>query len=593
MGEWLNGQWAAALVGALANAGVRNVVVCPGSRSTPLALAAAASPRLKVWPVTDERSAAFFALGLAKGGGCPAVVLCTSGSAGAHFLPAVIEAAHGQTPLIVLTADRPWELQGFGAPQTTDQTRFFDRFARVELLPAPDAAGIEHLRAVVSRALSLPGPVHFNVPFREPLAPEEGSQIPVDDTPSPKIARGTVTASLEEVRSALRGVERGVIVCGPREADDGFGEAVHALGAALGFPVLAEAASNARFGFPEAISHADLLLRHEPFAKAHRPQVVLRFGGGLTPKTTQAWLDSSGARIFVFSDGGEIVDPLHRAEVVIVGDAVAVCRGLLPHRSSRAESRDEGENSGFELAPHEQPPIATRPHLDFARHERVVRSTAAPGGFRGAFVRADANTQRALRDAPFGEPSIAASVAAAASANLFLSSSMPIRDVDAFAPAGPHRLRVFSNRGVNGIDGVTSTAAGVAAATGKPTLLLIGDLALLHDLHGLLIARQHAIPLTVVVVNNDGGGIFSFLPIADRKGHFEALFGTPHGLDLSHLAGLSGARLERPQTLPALKAAIDRSGFSLIEVRTDRAQNVSAHRALHARVAHAITEETP
>lgn len=545
MAEWLNGQWAAAIAGAMANSGVRDVVVCPGSRSSPLALAVAASPRLKLWPVTDERSAAFFALGLAKGGDRPAAVVCTSGSAGAHFLPAVIEAAHGATPLIVLTADRPWELQGFGAPQTTDQSRFFGRFARVELLPAPEASMLAHLRAVVERALAAGGPVHFNVPFREPLAPEPGVEVPVDLTASRALVPAVSKPNVDAVRAALAGVERGVVVCGPREEDDGFGEAVHALGEALGFPVLAEAASNARFGFPAAVAHADLLLRSAP---KHGPQVVLRFGGTLTPKTTQAWLDASGARIFVFSERGEVIDPLHRAEAVIAGDAVAACRALMPAHKG-------------------------------------------PSGWREAFGRADAAASQALLEAPFAEPAVARAVARGAQANLFLSSSMPIRDVDAFAPAGNKRLRVFANRGVNGIDGVVSTAAGVAAATGKATTLLIGDLALIHDLHGLLIARQHGIPLTVVAVNNDGGGIFSFLPIAARTEHFEALFGTPHGLDLAHVAGLAGARLERPTSIPQLTAALDRGGLCLIEVRTNRAQNVEDHRALHARVAQAIAEE--
>lgn len=541
MGEWLNGDWAAAIVGALANGGVRNVVVCPGSRSTPLALAAAASPRLKVWPVVDERSAAFFALGLAKGGGCPAAVLCTSGSAGAHFLPAVIEAAHGATPLIVLTADRPWELQGFGAPQTTDQARFFEEFARVELLPIPETHTLGHLRAVVARALTTLGPVHFNVPFREPLAPE--GEVPVDRTATPSLLAPRRSPVLDGVRAALARADRVLVVCGPREAADGFADAVHALG----FPVIAEAASNARFGFPTAIAHADLLVRHEPFAKASRPQVVLRFGGGLTPRATQAWLDTCAARTFVFSEHGEVVDPSHRAHCVVEGDPVDVCRGLVP---------------------------ATR--------------TA----YRDSFLRADAIARAALAELS-GEPAIARHVARAARANLFLSSSMPIRDVEAFAPAGDRRLRVFANRGVNGIDGITSTAAGVAAATGEPTVLLTGDLALIHDMHGLLIARQHAIPLAVVAVNNDGGGIFSFLPIASSGEHFEPLFGTPHGLDLSHLAALAGARIERPQSLPALDAALDRPGFALIEVRSDRAQNVVDHRSAHDRVARALTEAGP
>ncbi len=544
MSPWLNGRWAAAILGGLVNAGVKDVVVCPGSRSSPLALAAAAA-RVKVWPVVDERSAAFFALGLAKGRGAPAVVICTSGTAGAHFLPAVIEAAYGGTPLIVVTADRPWELQGFGAPQTIDQTRLFGAFARVELLPAPEEEGLPHLRAVVARALASSGPVHFNVPLREPLAPPDSAPLPVDETAVTRVVSARAAPRVDAVALALRGVERGVIVCGPREADDGFGEAVHALGAALGFPVLAEAASNARFGFPQAVAHAELLLRHAPFAQAHRPQVVLRFGGGLTPKTTQAWLDASGARIFVFSDRGEVVDPAHRAEQVIVGGAVEACRLLRP--------------------------------------PDVVRNA-----YREGFLAADAKARLTLAGLPFGEPQVARTVAASGPANLFLSSSMPIRDVDAFASPGAARIRVLSNRGVNGIDGVTSTAAGVAAATGLPTTLLIGDLALIHDLHGLLIARRHQLPLRIVVVNNDGGGIFSFLPIADRTEHFEQLFGTPHGLDFTHLAALAGAPFERPRTADALATALAGPGFPLIEVRTDRASNVSAHRDLHARVAGAL-----
>lgn len=540
MAEWLNGQWAAAIIGGLANGGVRDVVVCPGSRSTPLALAAAASPRVKVWPVVDERSAAFFALGLCKGGDRPAAVLCTSGTAGAHFLPAVIEAAHGRRPLVALTADRPWELRGFGAPQTTDQTRFFDAFARVELLPEPDAAIIPHLRAVIARALDAGGPVHFNVPFREPLA--EGPCPIEGEGPARGSAAGRFSTSFGDL---VGPVERGVIVCGPREQDDGFGEAVHALGQALGFPVLAEAASNARFGFPQAIAHADLLLRHAPFARAHRPQLVLRFGGGLTPKTTQAWLDDSGARILVFSEDGQIVDPHHRAAAVIDCDAVDACRALTRARPAT--------------------------------------------GYRESFLRADAIAERALAGMPFSEPAIARQVAAEATANLFLSSSMPIRDVDAFAAAGGKRLRVFANRGVNGIDGVTSTAAGVAAATGKPTTLLIGDLALIHDLHGLLIAWQHGVPLNVVVVNNDGGGIFSFLPVAGQTAHFEQLFGTPHGLDFAHAAALAGAT----HRVHTAGAPFDwaQGQRVLHEVRTDRAQNVAIHRDLHARVARALEAE--
>lgn len=548
MSDWtLNQRWAATLVGALVGSGVRHAVIAPGSRSTPLALAFAERPDVKVWSVIDERSAAFFALGLSKATGTPAAVLCTSGSAGAHFLPAVMEAAEGATPLIVLTADRPWELHGFGAPQTIAQVGMFGRYVRgAEALAAPDEAGLAHLAAVTARLAQQcqhapRGPVHLNVPFREPLAPMVAG--PVIDPPLPRFAAPSPHVPWPaEVLSAIAGARRGVIVCGPRERDDGFGEWVHAVGERLGFPVLAEAASNARFGFPDAIASFDALLRSPAFAAEQKPDVVLRFGGGLTAKGPQAWLDGSGAKVLQFHTDGLQFDPSH----------VAALSAPEPERTL-------------------PPP--------------------AQGGARARWLAAQQEVLRRLAAEPavLSEPLVARQFIAALpeGAQVVLSSSMPIRDVDAFAQAS-RRLRVFTNRGVNGIDGVTSTALGVAAGTGKPTALLLGDVACLHDLHGWLIARRHGLSLTAVVVNNDGGGIFHFLPIAGRTPHFEALFGTPHGVDLAHLAGLAGAQLHRPGSLAALGETVSRcvggGGLHLVEMRTDRAGNVDAHRALFGRL---------
>ncbi|WP_342374094.1 2-succinyl-5-enolpyruvyl-6-hydroxy-3-cyclohexene-1-carboxylic-acid synthase [Myxococcus stipitatus] len=579
----LNVLWARALVEELVRGGARHAVVCPGSRSSPLALACARAEGLRVWSVIDERSAAFFGLGLAKQSRAPVILVATSGTAGAHFYPAVIEASLSHVPLVVLTADRPLELQGWGAAQTVPQARFYGEHARsFSDLGVPEASDVAlaHLRATAARAVATSmraprGAVQLNVPFREPLAPvteafgEEHlsalskagrSGVPFTRIVPPLPAPDATV--LESVRQRIASTERGVIVCGPRDEADGFSEAISALSQATGYPVLAEATSQARYGGgPLTLSYYDALLRHAPFARTHRPELVLRFGGGLTPKVPQQWLDASGAEQVLFSDGGALFDPAHRAATVVEGSAVASCAAL-----AKGLTRGPGRwAQGFMAA------------------ERMAR-----GALEAAFAeRPDALT----------EPRIAREVVAAlpAGAALFVSSSMPIRDVDAFAPAGTMPLRVLANRGANGIDGILSSALGVAAAASRPVVLLTGDLALLHDVGAFVSASRAKVPLTIVAVNNDGGGIFSFLPIAQaaKPDEFETLFGTPHGVDLSHAAALGGARLHRPTTPSALRGAVREGlegGLHLVEVRVDRAANVDDHRQLFARMAAALGE---
>ncbi|WP_141593879.1 2-succinyl-5-enolpyruvyl-6-hydroxy-3-cyclohexene-1-carboxylic-acid synthase [Myxococcus sp. AB056] len=579
----LNVLWARALLEELVRGGVRHAVVCPGSRSSPLALACAGTEGLRTWSVIDERSAGFFALGLAKQSRAPAVVVATSGTAGAHFYPAVIEAALSHVPLVVLTADRPLELQGWGAPQTVPQARFFGEHARFYAdLGQPEAhdAALMHMRATVARAVvsawrAPRGAVQLNVPFREPLAPiaEPFPEASLSALAKSGRAGAPLTrivppepapdaATLDEVRRRIAATTRGVIVCGPRDEMDGFAAAISALSQATGYPVLAESTSQARYGGgPLTLSYYDAMLRHAPFAKAHRPELVLRFGGGLTPKVPQQWLDGSGADIVLFSDGGGLFDPAHRASTVVEGSAVAACEAL-----TRGLARGAGP---------------------WAR------------GFLAAEQRVRTALEAAFAEQPdvLSEPRIAREVVAAlpAGAPLFVSSSMPIRDLDAFAPAGTVPLRVLANRGANGIDGIVSSALGMAAAAGRPAVLLTGDLALLHDVGAFVTASRTRVPLTVVAVNNDGGGIFSFLPIAQvaPRDTFETLFGTPHGVDLSHAAALGGARLHRPETPVALRSAVREGlegGLHLVEVRVDRNANVDEHRRLFARMAASLGE---
>ncbi len=574
----LNTLWARALVEELVRGGVRYAVVAPGSRSAPLALACAeAEPALSVFSVVDERTAGFFALGLALESGRPAALVVTSGTAGAHLLPAVMEAWAAHVPLVVLTANRPWELHGFGAPQTVPQEGLFGRFSRVAVTlaaPEPTSAAVEHLRALVARSVSASqtaprGPVHLDVPFREPLVPgpnapdvaglerlaREGREGPFLASPAP--TRRPPEEALAELRRRLAGTEKGLVVVGPRAAADGVASAVLALAASYGYPVVADGASNVRWHRAgQVVGHADVLVRSEALAEALRPELVLRLGGGLSSKRLGQWLDASGAWTVLLAEEGTPVDASHRASLVLAGDLAATCAALTagspPGRAAWAEA------------------------------------------FFAADARADAMLAEALSAAgPLSEPQLAHAVVSSLpeGARLVVASSMPIRDIESFAPNQGVGIRVLANRGVNGIDGTVSTALGVAAASRSPTVVLLGDLAFLHDVGGLLIARRSAIPLTVVVANNDGGGIFSFLPVAGVGDAFEPLFATPHGLELSHAARLFGAHYARVQSAVELREALQgglRGGLHLVEARLpSRAHNVALHQRLVERAARA------
>jgi 2-succinyl-5-enolpyruvyl-6-hydroxy-3-cyclohexene-1-carboxylate synthase len=535
-----NMLWAAAVADELQRGGVRDAVICPGSRSAPLALALAG--RLRAHVVIDERSAGFFALGAAKVSGLPVALLCTSGSAGAHLYPALLEAEASGVPLVAITADRPPELHGWGAPQQLDQQRLFGTHAWFAELGLPDPEALPHLRATVARALQQGGPAHLNAPFREPLSPTPGPLPEVRDEPAARHLRARGVPEVGAIARDLAAHPRGVILCGPRDGQDGLAAAVRELSRALGYAVLADAASGVRDG----VAHADLILRSEPWARALRPQAVVRIGGGLSSKVLQAWAEQA-ERTVVVHERGEPADAAHRASAILAGDATQVVRALA------AEARAEGPLAGL-----------------FAEAER----------------RARAALQAAFAEAPWGEPLIARETAALADL-LYVASSMPVRDVDAFAP---RRGRVLVNRGLNGIDGIVSSAAGAAAVGGTRAVALVGDLALLHDLGGLVAASRLGIGLTVVCVNNEGGGIFHFLPIAGYPERFEELFGTPHGQDLEGAARMCGADFVRVSDLRALRAALQRpaAGLRLVEARTDRTKNVAQHRALQAAVVAAL-----
>jgi len=570
-----NLQFARALVEALHSAGVAAAFVCPGSRSTPLALAVAERSGLPHSVHVDERSAAFQALGYAKAAGRPVALLCTSGTAGANFLPAVVEACHSRVPLIVLTADRPPELRAWGAPQTMEQRTLYAGFTRwSEEAPCPAERGTEipYARALARRAVAeatgpVPGPVHLNLPFREPLLPASLEPAAAGQPPDESAVLGWASA-LDDggaLASEIGRATRGVLVFGPDQWDPSLGAAVASFASKLGWPVIADPASGLRAWDAPAgtlIHGADLLLRSATAAAALGPDLIVRFGGPPTSKAINDWIARhASAQLWLVDPAGGYRDPQHRG-----------------NRSYRAGPRQFCALAASAAGTPGADALAWSSRWE--RADRVARSAAA------AAIAAETR---------FLTPHLAGALWAGlpAGAALYVANSMAIRDVDAYA--GPRRapLRVLANRGVNGIDGLVSSALGAATALGVPTVLWCGDLALLHDVAGLLAGRMQEANLTIVVGNDDGGGIFEYLPAASTlpRPVFERMFAVPHGLDLCGLARGLGWEAVRTDSAPGFAAALGRAlqgSRHLIEVPVDRALNTAFHLAIQAAVGAAL-----
>lgn len=580
-----NFLWTRVFVDELARAGLRSVCIAPGSRSTPLTMAFAEHGGIRVYPHMDERSAAFFALGLALATDEPVALVCTSGSATANFFPAIIEAHESRVPLLVLTTDRPPELRHSGANQTIDQIKLYGEYAlwSVETpLPEgqPAALTIRALRTLAARAYATAdgigrgrkGVVHVNLPFRKPLEP-----IPVESDRGDEIADagfdyadaftvmtgGAMIPTVQQMQTLIALIERherGIIVCGTKSLGENFVAAVAQLSQRSGYPIFADPTSDVRFG--GHVESTAVIGAYDTFFSApptwDDPDVVIRFGGVPTSTALSAYLERINVkhRIQVSADG-TWADDTHRTQVFVHADPTLLCLSLSGRLTARPESAWVGQIRMVEAV--------TWLNLGQRLGDEF---------FDGQVV---ADLIERLPDG----------------ANVFAGNSLPVRHVEQFARPSSKHLHIFANRGASGIDGNVSTALGIAAATGKPTVLLVGDITLYHDMNGLLAVRNCGVDnLTIVLLNNDGGGIFHRLPVSKFDPPFTDLFVMPHGLQFEHAAALYGLEYSRVEDREAFRSAVDVSVGSrlprLIEVRTDAARDEARRKQIQQMVSTAL-----
>jgi 2-succinyl-5-enolpyruvyl-6-hydroxy-3-cyclohexene-1-carboxylate synthase len=567
-----------AFVDELARCGMRAACTSPGSRCAPLVLTLAGEERLRCYSHIDERCAGFFALGLAKASGLPVAVTCTSGTAAAELAPAAIEAFQARVPLLLLTADRPPELRENGAGQAIDQLKLFGDAAKWFFEVGTHDASPERLRwmrTLACRAYSTalegrPGVVHLNFPLREPLVID--GELPADPTGRlggrPYVRRLPTVAGAgagrgretQQVKRLMAQAKRGVVVAGRHERSTPLGEAAAAFCEAAGWPLLADPLSGARRG-TAAIAHYDALLRDDAFAARVVPDLVIRVGDLPVSKPLRTWLAGLGEIPQVALDPeGAWQDPAS-----ILAESLALePAGALAELTAPQPAADTDWLAGWRAA-------------DERAAETILGALGPHEGL--------------------SEPAIAAELGTLlpTTATLFVASSMPVREIETFWPAREDPPRVLCNRGANGIDGIVSSAFGAAASADGPVVLLIGDVALAHDIGGLLAAGRLELKLTIVLVDNGGGGIFDFLPIshapmAAEREIYARHIATPTGLDFERAAALYGLAHERVETVPALRAALEwafspQTGSAILQVPTDRTRNVELHRRIWADVA--------
>ncbi|MBY0122863.1 2-succinyl-5-enolpyruvyl-6-hydroxy-3-cyclohexene-1-carboxylic-acid synthase [Bacillus sp. S/N-304-OC-R1] len=568
-------SYIAAFVSELINNGVEDVVVSPGSRSTPMAMIMAEHPELRLHIHVDERSAAFFALGIAKGSRKPVAILCTSGTAAANYYPAVVEANISRVPLIVLTADRPHELRDVGAPQAIDQIHLYGKHVKWFVEMGPPESTIEMLRyartvsaRAVSTALQEPaGPVHLNFPFREPLIPqldrEDLFKLTERTGGYVSIQPGKLTLTenqYKEIAENLQSYNKGIIICGPIETE-GFTEAVLALAEKLQFPVLADPLSQLRSGDHNdtfIIDTYDTFLKNEKAKQVLKPDVIIRFGAMPVSKPLTIFLkENHDIRQYVIDGGAGWRDPGIVSSEMIYCQETCFCKGILS--SIERENKEDFFKQWEKMNELTRNCLAKISELDVLSEGKLFYQLAdlLPEG-----------------------------------AALFVGNSMPIRDLDTFFHFNRKHIKILANRGANGIDGVVSTALGAGTSL-QPLYLVLGDLTFFHDLNGLIAAKQYGIDINILLINNNGGGIFSFLPQASHPKNFEKLFGTPLDLKFQYAVEMYGGKYDLITDWGHFSSVMnqnkERPGLKVMEITTNRESNILEHRELWNEVSREIS----
>ena len=584
-----NTLWASLVVEELYRSGVRAVCISPGSRSTPLVIAFAElrdrCPDLRIFVHIDERSSSFFALGLAKIKMSPVALLCTSGTAAANYYPAIIEAYYSRIPLVVMTADRPPEMRDCGSGQTIDQINLYGKHVRYFFeVGTPEILGfrLRYLRSLIGRAVSIAtgkgetpaGAIHLNFPFADPMVPIPVlTDIPEDlalSSPEAMLGNPLGTAysqiiagqrifdneAIATIANQVISCPQGVIVVGVYDAPSGFLKAVQMLARATGYPLLIEATGAHRH---DAIGHYDSFLRSPNFCKTHAPLLVIRFGAMPTSKSYMLWLERHiGCQQIVV--GSINSDPTHGFTQALNVEPVGFCEQLANYLQNYAQTawQDKQWRLDFELA-------------------ETIACTAIADSLRSIDELFDGKVYAELAEILPAETYV------------YVASSTPIRDLDTFFHSDLP-ITVLANRGANGIDGMISSALGAACGCDRPMVLICGDLTFYHDLNGLLAAKKYNISLTIILLNNDGGGIFNLLPIAKFADTFEEFFGTAHGLDFSPLVTAYACEYTLIKDWQHLREAVISSlsatGTQVLEVKTNRDRN----RQLHFDIWHQVIE---
>ncbi|WP_373893144.1 2-succinyl-5-enolpyruvyl-6-hydroxy-3-cyclohexene-1-carboxylic-acid synthase [Virgibacillus sp. CBA3643] len=556
-------RYTANFVDELTKNGITDTVISPGSRSTPLALTIAEHEQMKEWIILDERSAAFFALGVAKATKRPVALVCTSGTAAANYFPAIVEAHYSRVPLIVLTADRPHELRDVGAPQAIEQIKLYGDYVKSfneMALPEATPEMLGYVRSKAARSVykakeGNPGPVHLNFPFREPLhtdfslenvwGDQNGGSYNPTFAGVKRLPEDDVNQLLEKFQSK----ERGLIVCGP-QVDANVAKAISKLAASWRLPVLADPLSQVRAGEHDkthVIEGYDAILRSEAIRASLQPDFILRFGAMPVSKPYRFYVqEHMDAMQFVVENDAGYREPAGNATEFIFADSILLCEDLITKSAS----------VNFEtnwLKTWQEINNVAKKHLLDGTESEITEGEAV------------SEMMEVIPD----------------NSSLYVGNSMAIRDVDTFFMTTEKDISILANRGANGIDGMISSGLG-AAATGKQTTLLLGDLSFFHDMNGLLAAKHYKLNLTILVINNNGGGIFSFLGQANDQKHFEALFGTPVDIDLGQAVAMYGGShtvaRHKSELKEALSASYKEQGLSVVEVQTERTANVDWHR---------------